>query len=39
MEYVRYGVIQARRAWIPSASVVNTWPFAKLKKWLTAKRG
>jgi DNA polymerase (family 10) len=27
MEYIRYGVLQARRGWIESKSVVNTWPF------------
>ncbi len=38
MDYVRYGIIQARRAWVEPSSVVNTWPLAKLRKWLNRKR-
>jgi DNA polymerase (family 10) len=34
LEYVRYGVYVARRAWVEAHSVVNTWPFAKLQRWL-----
>lgn len=34
MDHVRYGVTQARRGWVASESVINTWPLAKLKKWL-----
>ncbi len=35
MDLIRYGVYQARRGWIEARSVVNTWPFAKLHRWLT----
>jgi DNA polymerase (family 10) len=34
MEYVRYGITQARRGWIEAKSVINTWPLGKLRKWL-----
>jgi DNA polymerase (family X) len=34
LEYVRYGVFVARRAWVQPRSVVNTWPWAKLQRWL-----
>jgi DNA polymerase (family 10) len=36
MEFVRYGVLQARRGWIEARSVVNTWPWSKLERWLRA---
>jgi DNA polymerase (family X) len=34
MEYVRYGVTQARRGWVEAKNVVNTWPLTKLMRWL-----
>jgi DNA polymerase (family 10) len=34
LEHIRYGVMQARRGWIESRTVVNTWPWAKLSRWL-----
>lgn len=34
LEWIRYGVFQARRAWIESRSVVNTWNWTKLSRWL-----
>jgi DNA polymerase (family 10) len=34
LEYVRYGVYVARRAWVQPQSVVNTWSLAKLQRWL-----
>jgi DNA polymerase (family 10) len=34
LEYVRYGVFVARRAWVQPRSVVNTWSWAKLQRWL-----
>jgi DNA polymerase (family 10) len=37
MDQIRYGVFQARRAWIEPRAVINTWPFARLKKWLEQK--
>lgn len=38
MDYVRYGITQARRGWVEAKCVVNTWPLAKLKKWLAKTR-
>lgn len=34
LEWIRYGVFQARRGWIEARSVVNTWSWAKLSRWL-----
>ena len=34
LEHIRYGVLQARRGWIEAQSVVNTWPWPKLSRWL-----
>jgi DNA polymerase (family X) len=38
LENIRYGVFQARRGWIEARSVVNTWTFAKLSRWLRSRR-
>lgn len=38
LAYRRFGVLQARRAWIGADKIVNTWPWEKLKKWLLARR-
>ena len=38
LAYLRFGVLQARRAWVAPASVVNTWSWETLHKWLTARR-
>jgi DNA polymerase (family 10) len=38
LDYVRYGVFQARRGWIESRTVVNTWSTTKLLKWLHHRR-
>ncbi len=32
--FMRYGVLQARRAWVEPKYVVNTWPWEKLREWL-----
>ncbi|MBZ5506642.1 MAG: DNA polymerase/3'-5' exonuclease PolX [Acidobacteriia bacterium] len=32
--YLRFGVLQARRAWIGAASIVNTWSWKQLHEWL-----
>jgi DNA polymerase (family 10) len=37
-QYMRYGILVARRGWIEAPTVINTWPLAKLKKWLTRRR-
>ena len=34
LDQIRYGVFQARRGWIEARSVINTWPWAKLSRWL-----
>jgi DNA polymerase (family 10) len=38
LELIRYGVSQARRGWVEARSVVNTWTWAKLSRWLAARR-
>jgi DNA polymerase (family X) len=32
LEKIRYGVLQARRAWLTKADVLNTLPVAKFAK-------
>jgi hypothetical protein len=32
MELIRYGVLQARRAWLSPANVLNTLPIDRFKK-------
>lgn len=34
LDQIRYGVFEARRGWIEARSVINTWPWARLKRWL-----
>lgn len=34
LEWIRYGVFQARRGWVEAASVINTWKWAKFSQWL-----
>ena len=34
LDQIRYGVFQARRGWIEARSVINTWPWTKLNRWL-----
>jgi DNA polymerase (family 10) len=36
--FMRYGVLQARRGWVESKHVVNTWPWDKLHEWLIRRR-
>ena len=38
LAYLRLGVMQARRAWVAAAAVVNTWPWEKLQTWLDHRR-
>jgi DNA polymerase (family X) len=38
LDLIRYGVFQARRGWVESRSVVNTWPWGRLSRWLAGKR-
>lgn len=34
LEWIRYGVFQARRGWVEARSVINTWNWTKLSRWL-----
>jgi len=36
--FMRFGVLQARRAWVEATSVVNAWPWDKLRSWLIHRR-
>jgi DNA polymerase (family 10) len=38
VQYMRYGIIVARRGWVEAESVINTWPLGKLRKWLEKRR-
>ncbi len=38
LDQIRYGVFQARRGWIEARSVINTWSWAKLSRWLGHRR-
>ena len=38
MDQIRYGVFQARRGWVEARSVVNTWAWPKLERWLQARK-
>jgi histidinol phosphatase-like PHP family hydrolase len=35
---LRFGVMTARRGWLPKGQCVNTWPAKKLHAWLKRKR-
>ena len=37
LDYVRWGISQARRAWVTAASVVNTRSRAELLAWAAGK--
>ena len=39
LDQLMLGIVTARRGWATAEDVVNTWPLAKLKKWIAAKRG
>lgn len=38
LRYMRYGVDQARRAWVEKGDVLNTMPLGRLRKWLARSR-
>jgi DNA polymerase (family X) len=38
LEQTRYGILQARRAWVEPRSVVNAWPWPKFSRWLRLRR-
>jgi len=37
-DFLRYGIMTARRGWLTPGSCVNAWPKAKLHTWLKSKR-
>lgn len=37
-DFLRYGILTARRGWLAKAGCINAWPKAKLHTWLKAKR-
>jgi DNA polymerase (family 10) len=38
LDYMPFGVATAGRGWATKADVLNTWPLARLKTWLAAKK-
>ena len=34
MDFMRYGIGTARRAWLTADRVLNTWPFPEFERWL-----
>lgn len=39
LEFIRYGIFDARRGWTKARSVINTWTWKKLSSWLGKRRG
>lgn len=39
LDLMRYGVMTARRGWVPAERVINTWPLQRLQEWLRRRRG
>jgi len=37
-QFMRYGVLTARRGWVEAAGVINTWPLEELTEWLSSRR-
>ena len=38
LKQTRYGVFQARRGWVEARSVINTWSWTELNRWLHYRR-
>jgi DNA polymerase (family 10) len=38
LDLMRYGVMTARRGWVPADRVINTWPLERLQEWLGRRR-
>lgn len=38
LDYLRYGIGVAQRAWLTADDVINTWPLARLREFVAAKR-
>jgi DNA polymerase (family X) len=39
LSMLKYGIWQARRAWLEADDVINTWPLERLLQWLSDRRG
>jgi len=37
LQWVRFGILQARRGWVAPGRVVNAWGLAKLRQWLASR--
>jgi DNA polymerase (family 10) len=37
LDFLRWGITQARRAWVEPADVINTWPLEDVLRWVAAK--
>ncbi|TVQ57204.1 MAG: DNA polymerase/3'-5' exonuclease PolX [Phycisphaerales bacterium] len=37
-DYLRYGILTARRGWLTKSCCINTWGKTKLRNWLASKR-
>ncbi len=38
LDFLRYGIGTAQRGWLTAEDVINTWPLAKLRQFIGAKR-
>jgi DNA polymerase (family 10) len=38
LDVMTYGVMTARRGWVPAAAVVNTWPLARIQEWVKGRQ-
>lgn len=38
LQFLRFGVLTARRGWVRAESVINTWPLTRLRTWLRERR-
>lgn len=38
LEFLRYGVLTARRGWVTAEAVINTWSLTRLRRWLRDRR-
>jgi DNA polymerase (family X) len=38
LDFMKYGVMTARRAWLEPGGIINTMPLADLRRWLKARR-
>jgi DNA polymerase (family X) len=38
LDFMKYGVAMAGRGWLPKEDIINTWPLAKLRRFLRKGR-